>query len=92
MDSLKKQRLWTYSVIGAFFLAAVIIVAAAYADTGNTVSVPDVGEQALSENKPEPEPVMEPEETVSDNKEEEDDVKDDFEIFGLNNWISGGTT
>ena len=75
MDSLKKTRIWTYSVIGVFFAAALVIVTMAYAGTGaEPIQEPEQVAQAEPTKSPTAEPTMTPEdeETVSENKEDDD--------------------
>lgn len=76
MESLKKIRIWTYSVIGLFFAAALIIIAKAFADT----SVPEQSHedpvaQAEPTKAPTPVPTMDPKPTgaLEETEKEEDD-------------------
>ena len=75
MDSLKKTRIWTYSVIGLFFAAALFIIVRAFADTSGPEQQQQPPEQAAQTEPtkaPTPEPTMVPddEETDKDDKEE----------------------
>ena len=77
MDSLKKTRIWTYSVIGLFFVAALVIIAWAFAGTGVTEQP---GQEAQADPTPVPvaEPTKAPEQvdTVSQNETDEDGLEE----------------
>lgn len=87
MDALKKKRIWTYSVIGVFFAAAVVIIINAYATTaaGSGGNKPEVS-QADPTMAPTPVPTMEPDEPEEKDAEEEDDGLEDGQ---MRSFLSG---
>lgn len=87
MDSVKKIRIWTYSVIGLFFAAALVIIVNAFADTKEPVQSKPVAE-AEPTMTPTPVPTEEPE--PADKEEGETEEPDDGIPEGqMRSYLSG---
>ena len=89
MDSIKKIRIWTYSVIGLFFAAAFIIIVSAYAGTGSADPGP---QKPVAEVEPTQVPTPVPaKDTVSEDKEpvSEEDKGDGLAQGQMRSYLSG---
>ncbi|MCR5507853.1 MAG: DUF3048 domain-containing protein [Lachnospiraceae bacterium] len=87
MDSLKKVRIWTYSVIGVFFAAALAIIISAYA---YKEPAPQPKPEQTAQEKPVTTPAPKPTQSVKPDEapaEEEDD--DGLEEGQMRSYLSG---
>ena len=88
MDSIKKIRIWTYSVIGVFFAAALVIIISAYADTSEPVQPNPVAE-AEPTQAPTPVPTKEPEKPSDEPDKEPEEPDDGLAEGQMRSYLSG---
>lgn len=88
MDSIKKIRIWTYSVIGIFFAAALVIIISAYADTSEPVQQNPVAE-AEPTQAPTPVPTKEPEKPSDEPDKEPEEPDDGLAEGQMRSYLSG---
>ncbi|MCR4807523.1 MAG: DUF3048 domain-containing protein [Lachnospiraceae bacterium] len=91
MNSLKKKRIWTYSVIGAFVLTALVIMIYSFASSSGAeaASKPVASAEPTKTPTPTPTPNVKPVEDETEQETQPEEDNDGLEEGQMRSYLSG---